>query len=668
MISLWQALPLAALMRPDLERIDDAALRVRAEALRQRLFIDEQTIALERGEDLELVVQYASVVTLLDERDPGEALDAAKRTAAFLLFETGVEVDRRPELAQGVAALGDSDEAAARALAKSVKAFRAYGREAFAAALEAEPSLTGEAQAARLALDDGRALEAAERFVAATAKAPWPRFGVAACEALLAVGSDEAKALCDRLEARFSSAFPASAARFAEVERRAADARASDDASRREASLAADELVAEAWRRVRLGRGGAAERLARSGLERFARVIGGDEAAIARRGAAEVALALGRWEWLDEVLRGAADDDRLAEVRVVAGARAAIDRIRGKKPRAKEAAFADGLGAALAAFRGRADPETVRQLEVIVALDHAAGSDDARRSVLRAGQTLASAATRAESVALALIAPLALGRWDDDAAGIVAAVRGAAGAQAKALAARVDVGLGLANRDPARVDRALAALTGDDPALVLTRIVARRGREALNGAALPTRELAADRKALGELAFAFDEATPAGRLLSQARALTAATLELRGASSDAAIELLRESRRYGGELAPLAAGAAQLLLGDAPGAAELCERGEARDPTLRQALIVCRALGAATPKSLWAAAETLWDAAMLPQILAPGTVRPLFMPAFELDAELLPGAPPAIIARLSPVSTLAPELSPSRTEVRVRSR
>ena len=143
---------------------------------------------------------------------------------------------------------------------------------------------------------------------------------------------------------------------------------------------------------------------------------------------------------------------------------------------------------------------------------------------------------------------------------------------------------------------------------------------------------------------------------------------MRASSSDNAIELLRESRRFGGDLAPLAAGAAQLLIGDAPGAAELCERGQSREPTLKQALLVCRALGAASPKPLWADAEAMWDAAMLPQILTPGTVRPLFLPAFELDAELPAGGPPRIIARLEPASVLAPELSPSRTEVRVRGR
>ena len=125
--TIWQVLPFAGLMRKDLDALSNEALTTRAEPLRQRLFSDEETVALERGEDLELVVGYAAMVALVAERQGADAVGVAgaSRSAAYLLHATGFMAETRADLRIAIAELGALDEAAPRALATSVRAMRA---------------------------------------------------------------------------------------------------------------------------------------------------------------------------------------------------------------------------------------------------------------------------------------------------------------------------------------------------------------------------------------------------------------------------------------------------------------------------------------------------------------------------------------------------------------
>ena len=171
---IWEVLPFAGLMRKDLAALSDQVLTLRAEALRQRLFIDEETIALERGEDLELIVGYAAIVALVAERKGADAagVPGAQRSAAYLLHATGHAAETRADLRIAIAELGALDEAAPRALAASVRAMRAFGRERFETAFAAgagAASATTLAQAGRVALREGEPMLAAQSFMAATA-------------------------------------------------------------------------------------------------------------------------------------------------------------------------------------------------------------------------------------------------------------------------------------------------------------------------------------------------------------------------------------------------------------------------------------------------------------------------------------------------------------------
>lgn len=608
--TLWRALPLAELVRRDLEPLDLHTLVARAEALRQRLFIDETTIAIERGEDLELAIGYAAAVTLLAERGAStDNLLGARRSAAYLLHATGVMAERDPHLRLAVVELGALEDEAARALARSVKAMRAWGREAFAAAL-AEQRARGEAlsaaalaQAGHVALAEGDALGAAVSFVEAAGQEALPRLGWAACEALAAVGDARALTMCREIEARFVTVLPASRSGF-EAARRRGEAR-------REGVVAAsaDE---DARRLVAL-----VERAVAQGLGRR-RALGAAE-----RAALEAAL--GAYETTSEDGRRAA--------------------------RALRAVVA------LAAFVAREEGAEARLEAALEAVEEDDGAEDAREVGLGAR--------------LRLVAGLLGERWEEARAHVL----GRAGRQERAaitrFIARVELGLGVRTRDRARIEAALAVIEGGaegegekNGAARLAAIVGRRALEVASGEALGRERLGEDRRALGEMTFTFDVETQSGRALAQSVAFTLATLEARDGAHARAGELLREARRFGGELGPLAAGLAQLVTGDAAGAAELCARGAVREPALRQALLTCEALGAEEASAMWRAAEALWDAAFLPQILRAGTARAVFVPDLELGAGLDPEGRVVARVRLEPVVVLLPEPSPARVEVR----
>jgi|GEM_PF-3959546 len=693
--AIWQVLPFAGLMRKDLDVLSDEALTTRAEALRQRLFIDEETVALERGEDLELVVGYAAMVALVAERQGTDAVGVAgaSRSAAFLLHATGFMAETRADLRIAIAELGALDEPAPRALATSVRAMRAFGRERFEAAFAAGGTVGAGAlaQAGRIALREGDAMLAAQSFMAAAAKEPLPRFAVAACEALLRVANGAATALCERLDARFVATFPASAGRFAEVRREVDDdLRSKDfDARAKETLATLDELSAETWRRVRQAREGAAERLARVATERFADVPAAWEMAAA------VALELGHWKELERLLsvatgRGMA----LPEVRLAAEARLAVEALlgSGKAPRKKDDRALGAVGAldkaidALVKVGGRAELEL--QLRVLAALQaQVTGEVDSDKRLDaawlaligekpdKAAKLAGKAAIDADSANLALIVALARDRWQTDAPRVLARLAGPVRVTAEQVVQSVELGLALRGRDRERLDKAARALAtpGEGGAWELARVVARRGREVLAGGPIDNTQLAEDRRTLAALAFAFDEATPDGRRLAQARALTLATLEARTAKDGGvqrAIELLREARRFGGELAPLAGGLGQLLAGDTQGAEELCGRANSDDASLRQALAACQALGSpeAEAHPLWALVDKLWDAAGVPPVLQPGTARPLALTDFAIAVTVADGRPLALSVTFTPVALLVPEVVPTRVEVRKRAR
>jgi len=675
--NIWRALPFAALMRKDLVAWNDEALNLRAEALRQRLFIDEETIALERGEDLELVVGYAAIVALVAERHGADApgVAGATRSAAYLLHATGHAAETRADLRIAIAELGALDEPAPRALSASVRAMRVFGRERFEAAFVAsagDASATALAQAGQVALREGEPMLAAQSFMAAAAKEPLPRFAVAACEALTRVDTAAAAALCERLEARFVATFPASAGRFEEVRRAADDDSRSTqfDNGRQESSATLEVLTAEVWRRVRRGRDGPAERLAKVATERFA------DTAESWQLAAEVALELGRATELERVLGVAqAKGIRLGEARLAAEARIAIEALLGAGPKRKKAA--GGLGAP-GAFRSEIEVfaksggslAVVRQLRMLAALADVAGHAVGAEEVLeRAWSALVADGNDRESATLALVVALVRERWSSDAPKVLARLSGQVLADATLVVQQVELALALRARDRARVERVERQLAGDGAAVALARVVARRGREVLAGGPLDTAGLVEDRRALGALAFAFDEASPDGRRLAQARAFTLATLEARYGRDrgvERAIELLREARRFGGELAPLAGGLGQLFAGDAQGAFELCGRGGSKDVALRQALRGCQALGSAEPRPLWAEVDRLWEDANVPPVLQPGTARPLALMDFAIAVTVGDGRPLALTVRFAPVSLLVPELLPNQVEVRQR--
>lgn len=666
---VWDELPLAALMRPDLERLSEQALRARADTLRQRLFIDEQTIAIERGEDLELVVAYVAAVELLWERDRSPEVAGARRSAAYLMHATGWLAQERGDLRVAIAELSAGEDRAARALATSVKALRKVGREAFAAALETAPSATaGAAQAGWVALREGEPLEAARRFMAAAEVEPLPRFGADACEALLTVGGAEAEALCARLEARFVATWPASAGRFAEVRRRVQDTLTSKEfvARAREDVGDLDELAAEVARAWRLGREGAARRLAKVATERF------PDDVRSWRLAAGVAVTAGSGAALDEAIGGAArrgfgDDERLAEAKAARVIGQAIARaFQGRAPGAPARAGREReIDAATRRWVEAQGGALGRQLRAVLAFVEAGAGQDP--GIERALTGLLTGEVDEGSVRLGLVIALASGRWDEAMVGRVVAARpGDAGSSG--LAARVEVGLAIGERDPERLERALARLDGERPETRLTRVVARRSLEVLTGAPLSKEGLDADRAALERLAFAFDEASGEGRAWAQARALTLATLEVRAGRPLEAAELLREARRFGGEVGLLAGGLAQLVVGDGRGGGELCARGGTAAGPIGQALLACQAVGSPEAEAgrLWGLALAAWDGANLPYRLEPGTARPLQELRFEVAIRLEPGTPLSLEVALVPTVTLVPELAPSRPEVERR--
>lgn len=680
-VTLWEAIPFAPIVRADLGLLDDATLMVRAESLRQRLFIDEQTIAIERGEDLELVVGYAAAVALLAERRPAlGGLSGARRTAAYLLYATGHQCETRPELRVAVAELGAIDDPAARALAASVKAMKRYGKARFERLLALEIlerdglGPTALAQAGVVALAEGHTIIAAERFVAAATHQALPRFAVAACEALLLLGEPEGESLCGQLRARYVEAFPATAPRFDEVRRGVRDRLALkrfDGAPEVERSASPEELAAAAWRRLRQGRSGAARRLARVLRERFPLTLA------AWHTGAEIAVADGQLGEVEAILAEAdrqqvPRDARLEAAHLAALVNRALDRAlvsrRGLRPERQRA-----LQTALEAWAARGPPrKRLLQLRVLVALaEHLSRQAGAEERLVRAADALAGeAALDPVSARLLLLTELVRERWTDPAR-VLSALEDPARPEIASLIARIELGLALKVRDRPRLEeseRQLRALGDRDAALRMAQVIAARAGQILNGAAIPTKGLDADRRALASLAFAFDETRRSGRLRAQARALTLATLEQRAGHPARAAELLREARRFGGELAPLAAGLAQLLIDDVAGAGELCARGTALDVSVRQLLQICRALGeaGAAARAAWREVDALWDGAGLVPVLQSGTARPLFVPDFTLQVQLAPGEPLTVVADLEPVVLLVPELAPDRGEVRRR--
>lgn len=635
--AIWTELPFAGLMRKDLDGLTNEALAVRAEALRTRLFIDEETVAIERGEDLELAIGYAAIVALIGERDAArEGLAGAQRSAGFVLHTLGYAAETSFDLKIALTELSDSDAAPARALVASVQAARKVGAARFGAALGNDPGVAALVQAGRIALREERPADAATYYMTALAKRPLPRLALAAYEALLRAAGVGMEALGARLEAKFVAVMPAIAPAFVKLRQRVDDERASK-AWRDGGSV--DGLASEVWRRLRLGRIGAAESLARD-AEKL-----GDRTLVAA-----VGVDLGRVTPLAEVL--ATKDARLLELVVAAEAKRAIGRLVGTRSRGELA-----LDAALDAYEAQAAPGLVVQLRLLSALAKQTEGHDGdeawRRFVAAPDKDLGAAM-------LGLFAALVRDRWQADVPALVASLSGPVKVAAQALVARTDLGLALRTRDGARIDAVLPRLGGDDAAMVLARIVAARAAEVLSGAPIEVAGLDRDRQALGKIAFAFDETTPAGQRLAQARAFTLAVLAGRANANDDTLELLREARRFGGALAGLAGGTAQLLAQDAQGAFELCERTRSEDRIVRQALATCQALGRPSKKA-WRVVEAGWDEAGLPPILQPGTARPLFVPEVVIAVDFERGL--RLQVAYEPVSTLLPELLPARSEV-----
>ncbi len=635
--AIWTELPFAGLMRKDLTGLTNEALAVRAEALRTRLFIDEETVAIERGEDLELAIGYAAIVALIGERDAARAgLAGAQRSAAFVLHTLGDAAETSFDLKIALTELSDSDSAPARALVASVKAAREVGATRFAAAFGNDPSVAALVQAGRIALREGRPADAATHYMTALAKQPLPRLALAAFEALLRANAVVMAALAERLEGKFVAVMPAMAPAFAKLRRVVGDERAST-LWRDDGTIAG--LRAEVWRRLRMGRVGAAETLARA-AERL-----GDRTLMAA-----VGVELGRALPLAE-----ANEPRLVELVVAAEAKRAIGRLVGKRSRGELA-----LDAALDVYEASATPGLVAKLRLLAALARQTEGTSADA----AWQAFVAAPDKdLDAAMLGLFAALVRDRWQSDVPALLASLAGPVKVQAQALALRTELGLALRARDAARLDALVPRLTGDDAATVLARVVGARAREVVSGAPLDVAGLARDRQALGALAFAFDETSLMGQRLAQARAFTLAVLAGRANASDEALELLREARRFGGALAGLAGGVAQLLAQDGQGAFELCERTRSEDRVVRQALATCEALGRPSKKA-WRTVERQWDDAGLPPILQPGTARPLFVPEVMIGVEFEQGL--RLVVSFEPVSALVPELLPARSEVQRR--
>ena len=634
--AIWTELPFAGLMRKDLAGLTNEALGLRAEALRTRLFIDEETVAIDRGEDLELAIGYAAIVALIAERDAArEGLQGAQRSAAFVLHTLGHAAETSFDLKIALTELSDSDSAPARALVASVRAARELGRQRFDAAFGADPSVAALVQAGRIALREGRPADAATHYMAALAKDPLPRLALAAFEALLRAEGAGMAALADRLEGKFVGVMPAIAPAFQKLRRVVGDERASK-AWRDDGTIEA--LSVEVWRRLRLGRAGAAETVAREAERRGDRTL-----------MAAVGVELGRSLPLPEVV--AAKDPRLLELVVAAEAKRAIDRLVGKRSRGELA-----LDAALDAYEAAAAPGLVAQLRLVSALAKQTEGTNAdaawQRFVAAPDKTIGAAM-------LGLFAALVRDRWQADVPPLMASLSGSVKVEAAAIVQRTELGLALRARDRGRLDAALAAISGDDAATVLARIVGARAQQVLSGAPLDVAGIDRDRQALGKIAFTFDETTPVGQRLAQARVFTLAVLTGRAKANDETLELLREARRHGGALAGLAGGVAQLLVQDGQGAFELCER-TSDDRVVRQALATCQALGRPSKKA-WRAVEASWDDAGLPPILQPGTARPLFVPEFMISVDFEQGL--QLQVAFEPVSTLLPELLPARSEV-----
>ncbi|MFO0745343.1 MAG: hypothetical protein U1F43_06675 [Myxococcota bacterium] len=710
---ITDALPFTKLLAGDMANLPDDQLLTVAEHMRSRLFLDEATTVIEVASDLELALRFATAVQLLEARPSvangpqAPALRAAARSAAFLLHSTGFAYETREDVRASVEAIlpaqNAPNRAAVEAMITSVRAMRAYGNAWFPLALSAvekdQPDAPGSlVQEGWWLAHEGKSLEAAQVFTKSLSVAPVGDVALAAYEALLTANQPESDAVAAELRTRIVKSVPVLGGQFASRLDYIEDTRATAAFEAKAGTADRDTSIAQVFRYLRVGRPGAAELLVRDVLGRW------PADAQSWHAAAEAYYLLGRYESLRVLFLDAESgghfDARLREVRIAARMMLRVHESLGEMHHPLADGDLDGdLDAYVAASGGKG---STAELAAHVARMFIAIADwMGKKNGPAAGPAFDAASKRIEALVLARpkdpeALRAALVAW----AGIEKATVGVQRVSALAaklpadqalgvsfLLARVEAGVALRERDPvgmksalarfAAIDKILskkpgsaAAGTIDRAAYTLAATTARLAAKVLTGEPVSEPDLGLARGALAGIDGAFDLSSDDGRALAQGRALTAGTLALlaRDVSAPDQFRLARAAKRD--ELGLLAGGIVQVLAGDALGAGELYERAsvEATRPAIQQWLAFASYQAAAqtgdtaSAKRALTAAVDQWDAAKLPAVAQPGSVRPLFVGDFNIGLRVSPGEPLALDIRASPVLTLIPEIVTSKAE------
>jgi len=717
--AITDAMPFTRLFAHDLQAMSDGDLMALIDQLHSRLFLDDSSTLIETASDLELALRYATAVQTVGARPTvaqgpnAAALLFHTRSAAYLVYTTGYAYESREDVRASVEGFLPPPDApnrqAVEAMIAAIRTMRFYGNhwltQVMPAAARKNPNDVGVmVQEGMWLEDEGKPAEAAERYTRALSLQVTDTVALAAYHAFLQVGAPEADAAAATLRGVIVNAYPKLATRFqatldfAEAVR----ATASYEANGGQNTLA--QSVAQLPRYLALDRPGAADLLAREVLGRFP-----NEPA-AWHAAAETWFLLGRFESLRTFFLDAEQksmfDARLREVRIAARAKVLLQEALGNAHHPLADGDFEGDLAAFVKAGGGPGSEAdlaVRATKVylavarFIALRNRAGlAKDDRPNAIAAAEHEIDALLKARPkdpaaltlavtaeagldqprVALARVSPL-VAKLGNDGLGVAF------------LLARVEAGVALRERDAAlmksalarfaAIDKKLSKATIDKASFVLASVTARLGALAIDGAALTLPQLDDALAQLAKLDGAFDEADADGRALAQAHELTRATLRLMrakltkdDADAKGAIDAFRAARaaRRDSDLALLAGGVVQWLIGDASGALELYQRAAQRSdrPAITQWLWLGEAqaagsLGdAATARPAAQHALDEWAAAFLPDTLQPGTVRALFVGDFDLGLQIAAGKPLIVQLRANPVLVLVPELTQGKAE------
>lgn len=693
---VWDVSPLAQMMRADMAQAGRDGLGQLVTTLGTRLILTTESIGIDQLGDIELLWRLATGVQMLVEvSEPSADLTRVERATAFAVFTIGHRYQTRDDFRFALDGLESDTTGQGRLLLAAVRQMKDYGAVWFQSAYEKLGKLgpldvESEHQYGRILLDTGRPQEAAKLLSEAFAKGPDRELARSMCDAMVAVGEPALIARLSSMKERMQTdGLIALAEELDFCLIRDADERASREFDKRAeaGTIQRGEVVAQIDRLVRLDRMGAAEQLARRAMEL--------EPEVGFVAAAELLFRLERWQSLatlfaDAKTRGISNE-RLSQLEALTLVAMSLRQALGHA--------VTPSGDPIAALEGSTLSPLVKRTQVAMlstARFMGAAKDQqaaAREAVDRAvADLLKHHGGEPNGLGAVLISMLGSDRLD---AGLklvapkmsalekAARKKGAPEAQLAAFAelaslvGRVELGMGLRDRDPKRITRALNTMKKIGPAernalgvmkaaeLQLAEVTGALALEALRG------EVTSFKLVEPLQEWALPRTSTNGRNALQARAMLLGTLAaLKGEDGVAVSRWLEARAVLSGPVAFLAAGLVQLVIGDVAGASALCERAEDGErPALAQALAACVAKGAEGPaaKKAWGEVLSFWRDVALPDGPLP-RARPLFYGSFDVGVKVMTGQPIAVILDARPVVTLVPELVPSRSEVETLAR